>query len=59
MEDSTMKKTYIIPNTEVFTIATQQMIASSVNATITATTETNENALSRRNNFWDDEEEEY
>ena len=54
-----MKKTYIIPNTEVVTIATQQMIASSVNATITATTETNENALSRRNNFWDDEEEEY
>ena len=56
-----MKKIYSNPTTEFIIVATQQMMAGSVDAPINEDTQDNEEALGRelrRNNVWDEEEEE-
>lgn len=45
-----MKKTYINPNIHVVTIGTQQMLAASVNASISGTS-SNEDALGHDDDF--------
>ena len=50
MEDAKMKKTYINPNIQVVIIGTQQMLAASVNASISGTA-ANEDALGHDDDF--------
>ena len=57
-----MKKTYLNPTTDFIFVATQQMMAGSVEASIKDESQDNEDALSRgmrRQNAWGDDEEDY
>lgn len=53
-----MKKQYINPTTEIILVATEQMMAGSeVGVAFGKGTKSGSEAASRRNSFWDDEEE--